>query len=506
MTAPSPYEIAKGISNNFGKVQQRQNDISAIDEILIRANQTGNPQDINNAMRQILSRVSPERQQNALALLQKKQADIITSKENASLKKKGVDVEGISDPALRHGIFNDEITRARAMRQAEASANVNYINSNKAAKGSAGQPVIPSSNNMQQSQPGQNVQNMPSANVSGGNLPQTTTGGQVDQVLNVNQLWEEGNRIASEARANGNPMTDEQGFAIAQEINNARQSSNAAIQNEDINRVASQRDYGTIAEAALNNVFDPANPPTDEMKALFMKKGEEIASKFTSEADIKKELAKEAKNLKNKVSLLQDSPPPKRAWTKAGNKLLDTGREKEQEEKAVKIRLKPLLDLGLYDTARLALNEIGYYPEEVENLITTQGENTKKTLAQLSPIKKDKEVPKKKWDIESIDILSNTLSPSIFPKKQYDPQDINKFRDNLSQVLKNDPSTNLILLRKSYEDKGIDWREFKNALDDQIISGQFALNDENSNQFDLLDEPPLDGLDRILFDLNLKGR
>lgn len=83
MTAPSPFETAQMISNNFGKVQQRHNDISAIDEILLRANQSGKQEDVHMAMSQILSRVSPERQQGALAILQNKQQMIQQQSELA---------------------------------------------------------------------------------------------------------------------------------------------------------------------------------------------------------------------------------------------------------------------------------------------------------------------------------------------------------------------------------------------------------------------------------------
>jgi len=89
----SPFEIAQNVGNAFGKAQQRQSDISAIDEILLKANASGRQEDVNQAMSQILNRVSPERQQGALAILQNKQQmiqqQIEEQKKQESARKKG---------------------------------------------------------------------------------------------------------------------------------------------------------------------------------------------------------------------------------------------------------------------------------------------------------------------------------------------------------------------------------------------------------------------------------
>lgn len=70
MATPSPFEVSRQISNNFGKTFRDINDTSAIDRILTQASSSGNPQEIQDSIGKILSQVSPERQQNALAFLQ----------------------------------------------------------------------------------------------------------------------------------------------------------------------------------------------------------------------------------------------------------------------------------------------------------------------------------------------------------------------------------------------------------------------------------------------------
>lgn len=93
MSAPLPFLVSQQIGNKFAQGSTKRKDISAIDEILSHANKSGKQEDIDLAMRQILSKVSPERQQNAMALLQNKQqrieADIAERKGKQAAKEAG---------------------------------------------------------------------------------------------------------------------------------------------------------------------------------------------------------------------------------------------------------------------------------------------------------------------------------------------------------------------------------------------------------------------------------
>lgn len=520
MTAPSPYDVAMATSNNIGKAQQRQTDISAIDQILMRANQSGNPQDVDMAMSQILQRVSPERQQGALALLQKKQSDLMQTKENTALKKYGIDLTDIYDPGLRQQFATTGYQQNIAMEKAKNSSQVNY---NRPSSQPINKTTVPTNqapasgiNQVQQGvQAGKNQlplhsqATIPNLTTQGsGNAPVNATTGQIEPVLDVNQLFEEGKRIAAEERAQGNAVTDQQGFDIANAVNNARITHNANVEAERSSRRESQKDYGDIATNAVGKYF-PQGTASPKIEAMFQKKAEEYAAGNDSEAQIKAKLFKDAKDLKDAISNIESSPKPKRAWTKAAQKSLGTGREAENEERAIRNKLKPLLEMGLYDESRVALAKTGRYPEEIESLVTSQGENTKRVLAEFIPIKKVKAPQKEAFSpVDPYEIISNIGKPwQVFvPKEIYKPQDIQNFGQNLGATLQNDPSTNLILLRKAYEDKGVDWRLFKDELDRIVDEGLFAMNPEQKNQYDRLDEPPLDGLDKILFDFNLKGR
>ncbi len=104
MTAPSPYEVGFNIGSNIGKGLQAYQDRSALDEVLMRANQTQDPNVINDTMQQILTRVSPEKQPMAMQILQNKQKAIQEKaqreREQQAYEKAGLGKYYGVDPAL----------------------------------------------------------------------------------------------------------------------------------------------------------------------------------------------------------------------------------------------------------------------------------------------------------------------------------------------------------------------------------------------------------------------
>ena len=123
-------------------------------------------------------------------------------------------------------------------------------------------------------------------------------------------------------------------------------------------------------------------------------------------------------------------------------------------------------------------------------LISSLGESTNKTLA---------EMPKVRGFFSFNDVAPEWMRGLSEEKQQ-------AFTNNLGEVLEKDPSTNLVLLRKAYEDKGVDWKEFKNSMDSMIAEGKFKPSDDQLKALDILTQPPLDRLDKILFSLKLTGR
>lgn len=90
MSSPTPFEIGRGIGSNVGGAIRGARETSAIDEILQQANASGNEEDVQNAMNQILQRVSPERQQMAMQLLQNKQQQFARQRQVQGYQQAGL--------------------------------------------------------------------------------------------------------------------------------------------------------------------------------------------------------------------------------------------------------------------------------------------------------------------------------------------------------------------------------------------------------------------------------
>lgn len=97
MTTPgfSPFELGQGAGSSISKGIRQFKDTSAIDEILSNAQSQTGPNAINEAMGQILSRVSPQNQERALAILQNRQKELSTQQQQAreakSFEEAGID-------------------------------------------------------------------------------------------------------------------------------------------------------------------------------------------------------------------------------------------------------------------------------------------------------------------------------------------------------------------------------------------------------------------------------
>ena len=110
---PSPFDIGRAIGTNFGNIQERQTDLSAIDKILSEASQSGSQQDLDSALSQILTRVSPSRQQGAMKILQDRsnriQAQQQKEREREALVNAGVPKELADiDPVTRKELLKQK--------------------------------------------------------------------------------------------------------------------------------------------------------------------------------------------------------------------------------------------------------------------------------------------------------------------------------------------------------------------------------------------------------------
>jgi hypothetical protein len=130
MNAPSPFHTALAVGNNIAAGVKSYQDRTAIDEILDQASKTGNPEDVDYAMTQILSRVSPEKQQIALAILQKKKGEIEAKNEKMKIKSayksQGIpDYVADLDPASQKEFFKQKAEQDKRNKKSTAYQQAN---------------------------------------------------------------------------------------------------------------------------------------------------------------------------------------------------------------------------------------------------------------------------------------------------------------------------------------------------------------------------------------------
>lgn len=326
-----------------------------------------------------------------------------------------------------------------------------------------------------------------------GNLPQAATSGVKLPVRNADQLRQMAKPYADRLTKAGNPTTVPEAYEILKAQNQDNKEANALVEQERKERVASQREYGNIAEAKLANVMPDAG---DEEKAYIKRQVEQLAGENASEADIERLAAGEARKYKNMVSKVSNDISASRSFNRPFQQLMGTSKSAESARNDLRLKIKPLLEAGLYDKARNVLSERGYDPEEREMIISNLGENSEKLVNRMPKMTLSEGVSLKKGFPETVPM-----------EQRYNPQQIPVFKQNLNDVLQADPATNLILLRRKYElEKNVDWRLFKDSINEAIDSGLFKPNDDQFNQLDKLDQPPLNQLEKILHGVGFIGR
>jgi hypothetical protein len=399
----------------------------------------------------------------------------LQGKENAALKDKyGIDVEGVLDPTTRSQIIGEELRRGRILKEGKAASEIDTsLTGNQAGKRKIESEISPRGENNLEMQDKAIVQPKQSQKT----IPSKQT------ILTPDQLQQRTKEVFQQYNEKGIPTTIDQVYADLYSKNEQNKGHNQHIESE-------QNKYGDLAHQILT---EKIQNPSESIIGLMRKKGEELAFSG-SEADIRSEIGKEVVNLKNAISKAEKTIKSKNVFGASKRDILGSSRSAEQELNSYKAAVKPLLDKGLYDEARAAItSNSDLMPEEVETIVSNLGEPSKKIVGQMDKMKPS--------------IKQRQLQPYGYVDKQtYSPEQQEKIQQNVNDVLKNEPSVNLILLRKAFEDKGIEWDAFKEAIDNAYLSGDVKMTPDQENQMETLDSPPLNRLEKILHGFRLIGR
>ena len=320
------------------------------------------------------------------------------------------------------------------------------------------------------------------------------------EVLNPEEVMQQGAQLAKMSTDAGRPMSDEEGYSIVNSLNEDKKVANAQ-------QMQLETHFGDVGSHVLSSYYPDAS---EEINTLVRKKAEEAGESGQSEADIRKNLVQEVVKLKNQIANVKKSIKPTTLFSKLGRKLTGSGRSAEKEEEHLRKEIKPLLDQGLYDESRAILSEGGLYPEQRERVVSGLAEPTKKAMTQFPNMKK--EVPgkmgKKKAGLGGWgSVVQHGIEEKLEEAAPYSPKQMETINSAVKDIFTNEPKANLILLRKEFEDRGVDWQAYKDAVDQGVLEGYIKLEDEDQyNMYSDIQEGPLDDLDKMMYKLNLIGR
>lgn len=219
----------------------------------------------------------------------------------------------------------------------------------------------------------------------------------------------------------------------------------------------------------------------------------DIASKVQnlrgSPGDIQKQLADIITQETNKVGRLKS--------THGGAGLINTIKElvKEGYSPTESERIKEAA-LASKDVDKVKAREIlakkGFHAEARERALSSLEPSVHKMIQQL---------PKQtsKWKA----LFAGEGKGKFLQKTEGASTRANEIRkdqitQNLQQVLSAHPNANLVLLRKEYEKRGVDWRDFKDAISSIEEQGLINLSDEQKSMIKDITRPPLDRLEKAL--------
>lgn len=343
--------------------------------------------------------------------------------------------------------------------------------------------------------------NIPSQEAPG-TEPQAVTLGKKYKLFTPDQRIQEARRISQSDQALGGTMTLDQALKSVDDYIAYSDAYNAKVEKDILDKQESQRNYGDLAETEIKKVFsktktDEKGKPVTSLDPLldsniiswFRKKGEEISQVGKSEAERKRYLANEAANFKNSIVNVQKDLSAPRLQNAVQRWFNNEYKSFEKSAQDLRTTLKPLLDNGFYDLARNLLEQKGYGLEERDYILNPLNIQAESIISAL---------PKPSIQRGGGDIFASESKVS-----NINPEEL---KSAILKIKDANPNFSLPLVRKALDDKAVDWRQYKDAVNELVASGELELTADQRNQIGYLDKPPLGLLDTILQGLNIIGR
>ncbi len=429
-----------------------------------------------------------ESQRNATEMFRefghKLQAKHEKEEENAHFRERGVELKGLGPEARSYAMqtyYKKEEKRARneGMRDRNYPGNEKHSSESWfGAQQTKKKEPLPGFMGREEIEPKKGL------------YSQKTTQGELVPIRSAQQVEQDGIARARQTSEdpNGFSMSDQEGIDYETEKNNRAIQSNQIIQGEQQALQGEKSGFNQKGRAEAINTIGPENL-NPGVAAFFGQKAEQLAGEVNTESELDKKLAKEIENYKNTVAIVENSvhelPVNKMGDDSLGEKVISDYRNK----------IKPILDMGLFDMARNLLAGKGLGPEQRETVISNLSESTNKILSEIPTLRTHQK------------LAHPRAGPAAAVVRDYSPDQKEVINNTMQKIFKKDPSTNMTLLRRQMRDeKNIDWRAFKEGLDYAIYTGALTLNAENRNEYARMSEPEESGLQQLLRLFGVGGR
>ena len=402
--------------------------------------------------------------------------------ENRALQQRGFNLAGVRDPAMRQQLLQMQMQRMQNL--AEGMAKEGLSPSGMGLRG-----ALPQSQTALQQAP-QAPQAMPQQ----GMIPDST-------------LEEINDRIAAKQQSEiQRQVAEAQAYGIVPDVEEirARQTKYG-----DIFQDALLKTGGTVLaprlDSAGNPLLDAAGKPilenvgdptaySEELKAIARELGQNAYASGKDEQTIRREATQLANRIANAKDQAQKilAPSIKREIIEFGKGNLSRTTEKKLIASASSA-IKPFVEIGAPGEAREYLARAGWNPEQIESIIQKASgsgfsESTRNVLATIPQFQQPETVKfgPRKGEVYGAKPLPESAYPAV--------------QEALFSILESDPNANLILLRKEFEKKGVDWQTFKQAVDEAVVQKRIN-NRSKAYQYaeKVLIKPPLNVLDTIFF-------
>ena len=267
--------------------------------------------------------------------------------------------------------------------------------------------------------------------------------------------------------------------------------------------------YADLAKSEIGKAFkvyskpeewkaeDYARLPSSEAIEALTKYGNGLAYSGYNQDEIKEILAKTAATWASAYDNIQKTGARQVGWKGITSFLSGRSKTLPQQIDYLSQQMKPFLQFGLYQEAQKLAKEAGYGAEETAIALEKAGAGGINAQAQ--------QIVSSLPDF-NLKIRGKTIRQPLLAQSSLQPVQKNEFEDNLFQALDKDQNGSLVLLRAKYMQKGVPWKDFRDAVLKYDEEHQVPLTRERQDELAIINEPPLSVLDELMYQFGLIGK